>query len=437
MLEDLDPGPTRESGSVAGWFEVSDRGMATYTIPIEVPPGRAGLQPELTLVYTGGRTDGPLGMGWQITGTSMIERCQRIYALDGQTAAVSDTAADKFCLDGKRLMAVSGSYGADGTQYRTMIDTLSRIVSYGGTDETGPESFKVWTKGGRILEYRKVSRGSSQATHVWLLDTVSDRSGNTMKYDYERFIGQRLVGSIVYSGHGDAPGSREVRFEYGDTETTPDNGGLLRFNQAGDMYLASRRLTAIRTVVGGQVVHTYAITHETAPNGVRRIREVTECEGTTSVCKPDTRFEYYDDVSVESGSSDYLPPGSLLDLNGDGIYDVIARRGQITKGQVFQGSEYVDMGIAGGALFVPPYISVPVSFAWEVTKVILRNQESGGFYTNSYLLDGTRGPGNVTNVINIGGLACPNDPGAVVVDLDHDGQDDVVEKRRGLAVGSS
>ena len=45
-------------------------------------------------VETGPGVDGPVGVGWQITGTSSIERCHRIYALDGYTAPIDNTIDD-------------------------------------------------------------------------------------------------------------------------------------------------------------------------------------------------------------------------------------------------------------------------------------------------------------------------------------------------------
>src|SRR5689334_13661722 len=66
-------------GSLPGSFAVGNDGTATYSIPLWVPDGRAGVQPSLSLTYSGSRNS-LLGVGWSVTGTgSSITRCGRTY----------------------------------------------------------------------------------------------------------------------------------------------------------------------------------------------------------------------------------------------------------------------------------------------------------------------------------------------------------------------
>ena len=63
------------AGTAAGAGQVSPSGTATYSVPIPVPPGTAGLQPSLSLNYDSRGPDGALGLGWSVEGLPAITRC--------------------------------------------------------------------------------------------------------------------------------------------------------------------------------------------------------------------------------------------------------------------------------------------------------------------------------------------------------------------------
>src|SRR5437879_5589066 len=42
-------------------------GTGNFTIPIEIPPGRNGFQPQVSLVYSTGHGNSPFGLGWSLT----------------------------------------------------------------------------------------------------------------------------------------------------------------------------------------------------------------------------------------------------------------------------------------------------------------------------------------------------------------------------------
>src|SRR5574340_557976 len=105
--------------TTSGQFAVSETGAATYTIPIQVPPGVAGIEPKLALTYNSQAGNGLLGVGWSLSGLSVITRCPRTLAQDGVREGINYDANDRYCLDGQRLIVISGVDGADGTEYRT------------------------------------------------------------------------------------------------------------------------------------------------------------------------------------------------------------------------------------------------------------------------------------------------------------------------------
>ncbi|KYG00647.1 hypothetical protein BE21_57210 [Sorangium cellulosum] len=67
---DLPRSETVAAGAIGGTFSASSTGEATYTMPLAVPPGRAGMQPELAVSYDSSGGEGVLGMGFSVTGLS-------------------------------------------------------------------------------------------------------------------------------------------------------------------------------------------------------------------------------------------------------------------------------------------------------------------------------------------------------------------------------
>src|SRR5712691_1477810 len=131
---------TAPVGATPGSFSVDPNGGANYTIPIQIPPGSAGMAPSIALTYTK-QVDNPLvGVGFSISGLSLISRCGSTIALDGVKGGVYYDSRDRFCLDGQRLIAINGVDGALGTEYRTERESFARIVSYGSAG-SGPAYF--------------------------------------------------------------------------------------------------------------------------------------------------------------------------------------------------------------------------------------------------------------------------------------------------------
>ena len=64
---------TAAVGAVEASFSVSSRGEAQLVLPLWTPPGRAGIEPSLSLTYSSGPlAEGPLGVGFSLRGASAI-----------------------------------------------------------------------------------------------------------------------------------------------------------------------------------------------------------------------------------------------------------------------------------------------------------------------------------------------------------------------------
>ena len=101
------------------------------------------MTPALSLEYRHRAQGGLPGIGWSIGGLSQIARCPRNVAQDGVASPVTYTSADRFCLDGQRLVVTNGVvYGAAGAEDRTEIESFARMRSFSGAG-VGPQYFTV------------------------------------------------------------------------------------------------------------------------------------------------------------------------------------------------------------------------------------------------------------------------------------------------------
>jgi RHS repeat-associated protein len=360
----IDAGPpapptdtTAEVGTLDGSFSVTDAGQAQYNISIAVPPGRAGMQPDIGLVYTSDKKLGPAGIGWRITGFSAIARCATRAEFEGPRAVRYDTG-DRLCLDGKRLIA-----HADGT-YRTEVDQFSKITV---TLENGhPKFFKVYTKAGTILTYGGTEDSSVfhwvQATQImvkraWGVSRVEDRNGNVMKYTYEtrhlvdgvgdvatatvHDVSEMVPMEVAYAENGNWKADRGVRLVYKDIAPR-----ALHYASGGTSTI-QRQLDYIETYVRGTVARRYRFDY--VDRGlVFLLKEAKECVPRTSgpdLCKPPTAFEYDNDPAfgpaIPQTAYSTVPlagwSGSSADLDGDGDDEWFLQGGAYNTDAMTQG----------------------------------------------------------------------------------------------------
>ena len=159
-------------------FAVTEGGAATLSIPIQVPRGIGGMEPQLALEYTSGGGNGAFGQGWTLRGVSAITRCPKTKALDGVRGVVKFDRDDRFCLDGQRLVLVNpndpnstapvdqANYGRENTEYRTERDSFSRVRAIGQYQANVPRGFLVETKAGLILEFGNAVDASPHSSQV-------------------------------------------------------------------------------------------------------------------------------------------------------------------------------------------------------------------------------------------------------------------------------
>jgi RHS repeat-associated protein len=337
-------------GRTAGHASVSDGGEASYSIPIDLPPGTNGLTPVVTIDYRHRTRGGVLGVGWSIGGLSQIARCARTVAQDGVAEPAGKFSADRFCLDGQRLKVLNGAaYGSLDAEYRTEVESFARIRSVGGTATLGPASFVVERADGSIYLYGSTADSSidglstapAGGARTWALNRIRDRAGNVIDYRYTEASGSTAfrIASIRYNSNpsNGVEASHEVAFAYSERPSAEVDSGFV----AGLPVREIVRLDRIDVRFNGDVLKSYMLQYEPAlsSGGRSRLARITECTSTGSECLAPTDFEWQDGVdgmSAISAFSGQFPSAvtavaatdwNLADIDGDGRHDYVFASG--------------------------------------------------------------------------------------------------------------
>jgi RHS repeat-associated protein len=296
-------------GAIAAEAGVSG-GSSSYRIPVVLPPGRRGMTPDLSLVYSSNSGAGIAGMGWSIGGLSSVSRCPKTVEQDGIRGEVGFVGSDRLCLDGQRLVLVGatesdGAYWATGAEFRTELESFSRVTRQGSSGASALDiSFTVQLRNGDIITYGwpvNLNGASGQQSLSWMITTRKDSTGNRIDYHYSNSNGESLLDYIAYTGFDQTEGTRRVKFNYVDRCVN----GICDFASTylkGNGQQRRKLLRSIRTCVSGTcsgptstagTVREYTLSHSVSPSTRRMLLDaVQECayDGAQSACKGATQF---------------------------------------------------------------------------------------------------------------------------------------------------
>ncbi len=223
-------------------------GTMSYSIPIEVAPGRKGMQPNLALTYRSSSGNGWLGVGWDLD----------IGAIERSTRDGVDYLADDYVL---RLAGSSIELVNIGSNiYQAKIEgSFLRI-------KKNANSWEVTDKVGRKYYFGQTNRqfdpDDSSKVFRWCLDQFVDTSGNSVEFHYWRHQNQLYIDYIDYThSTSSAPGKtlNLVKFYWEERLDAPGT-------YATNFYVETAyRLKTVDVWGGGTRLRTYKLDY--APLG--------------------------------------------------------------------------------------------------------------------------------------------------------------------------
>ena len=344
--------PSTSVGGMGGQFAVSPMGGATYSIPIEVPVGVGGLQPQLSIVYNSQAGNGLCGYGTNLSGISAITRGPKDIYHDGTAQGIRYTANDALYLDGSRLILAEGyTAGEEGALYNPESDPFTNVITH--IDSNAPDDirFEVQTGDGMTYWYsasQKYYNNGTTKILAWYLDRAIQPTGNYMEYYYDEEYTQDQSCLYMYpvmiaygTNLNDAYASQlnTIQLSY---ETRSD---VLPIKFDGKQGVMDRRLKSITSETNDEIYRTYTLNYDTASDGsafkYSRLTSITE-KNAQNESLPSTVFDWsylplslcasneitvHSPLNIPGEIRDYSWNHQRLvsgDMNGDGLTDIVS-----------------------------------------------------------------------------------------------------------------
>ena len=252
------PVSSGEQYSIPDKVEVGPTGAATYSIPLEMLPGTNGFQPSLSINYNSQSGYGMLGIGWNVSGLSKIERGSKSFYHDETVKrnGITFTDEDQLYLDGQRLILLSGQHFREGAIYGFEVENYARVTIKKALLKSENKSytyFELKPLDGKVFNYGLgnnsiVSDSKSHHSNFpykgaadaicWKLSSAKDIDGNEISYVYSN--GGMTLDRIYYAG-------TTVYFSYAENTKNPQRHYVGDFKLVNDRLLVGINIRQGRT----------------------------------------------------------------------------------------------------------------------------------------------------------------------------------------------
>src|SRR6266699_5796265 len=126
-------------------------GTGNITVPIALPPGRNGFQPQLNLVYSTGNPNGYFGLGWSVSIPGVSRKTSQGVPRYQDSASHFDER-DTFILSGTEDLVVIQDSGAE-THYRPRTEGLFAQIVHHHDAGANDNYWEVCSKDGLVSVY--------------------------------------------------------------------------------------------------------------------------------------------------------------------------------------------------------------------------------------------------------------------------------------------
>ncbi|MYM90378.1 hypothetical protein GTP91_24800 [Rugamonas sp. FT82W] len=356
---------------MTGNLETGRNGSLVYTIPIEVAPGRGGVQPSLALQYDSQiQESGILGVGWKLVGLPEIQPCAQTLAQDARARSARANANDEFCLGQKRLIRITPAGTNTTVQYRIENEEFTNVIAFTGASGY-PNSFELHTKDGMVAMLVPIVANRSSKALKWGPSQIyrTGYSGNPMRVSYSS------SGTFADLNVQDQSPS-QISYNTFSLDAANTIGFIYKGDSAqhmstmdGTLVGEGRQLDRIAVYAQNGAYATaeweYYFKYEPDPlTSLRRLKSIQRCD-TKGNCLTPMTFSYSGSAISRSSSvsSEVLDWGqdygrAWVDVNGDGKADYCR---VIDSGQGTRAACTLSTGSGFGATWISDVLDAGVA----------------------------------------------------------------------------
>ena len=301
-------------------------GTNNLNYPIEVPPGRAGQAPQLSIAYNSGGANGWLGVGWDLSIPSITHDTKfGVPRYDGN---------DTYLFNGQELVLAEVN-GNDRRYVMRVEGSFQRIIRHGSTvgdytwevtDKNGNRTFYGSDVNSQVKSNRSI--GGKQPVYQWNLSESVDLNNNCVDYQYENkeyteankipaveVTPLKITYTGVYSGKKCTGGKYSVNFETDGIRPDKISNAKSKFKM-----IVSKRLTDIRVKFNDTLIKRYKLSYSTGNSAHKSI--ITRLEVFDAANQPfyDYKFSYED---MDGSGEQYNAFSAVKEYNDGMGYDEI------------------------------------------------------------------------------------------------------------------
>ncbi|BEL05797.1 hypothetical protein Q0Z83_039880 [Actinoplanes sichuanensis] len=312
QIKDLQAASPAEGINLVAPPAAASTGEARLSYPIEVPPGRAGLQPQLAVGYDSSSANGWLGVGWNLAATAVT-----VDTRWGVPRYDTGLETETYLMGGEQLGPVAhrGQRVARTAEkvFQPRVQTaFTKVVRHG----TGPSNYSWETidKTGRRSFYggtaESTLRDDAGNIFQWVLREVRDARGNVMRFHtviVEDTGGGTVTGreiylrEITYTGTASVEGPYAVRFIRDRELEEPRRGDVTIDARGGFKRVTADLLRRIEITLNDLPVRAYELEYTTGAFGKSLLASLTQFGSDNTVFHKHT-FGYHDDIRDAAGA---------------------------------------------------------------------------------------------------------------------------------------